>query len=294
MQAFGQEFYPYESIRALKLAERAGLNDRHELRDRIATLLPHDSEQTRRRIASKFIQRYLTGDRKLIDPPAAEQAFVRLVARHRHLPAQIELLYYQLSQVDTVVGAIARELFHPVFIAGQPPAGIGADAFAAQNGGQLLALEPLLTRPFIVHYAKTQWGFGNRATIDRALRVLQGAGLVDRERMTELRRHPDAYSLSEHDVSLVTFTYAFYNEYLPQATAQVSTAAGTPAASMTVPRAAVANSDFARTLLLAPVQVEERLEAARRHQLLAQNDGQIRLFYANLNFLVDALLAKAL
>jgi hypothetical protein len=284
MRSFGQEFYPYEAIRALKLAEKATVSDRQALRDRIATLLPQDSERTRRRIASKFVQRYFTGTRRHIAPPPTEQPFVRLVARHRHVPAQIELLYYQLAKIDTIVGAIARDLFYPVFILGTPPAGCSAEEFATLNGGQLLSVAPLLTRAFIVHYAELHWHFHNRATIDRSLRVLQGAGLIDRERMPELRRHPDAYRLSGHDVSLVTFVYALYDELLPQALE----------ANMRLREDDITDAAFARVLLLSPSQINEHLDAARRHQLLARHESHIRFVFGDLNVLANALLTKAL
>src|SRR5947209_16510831 len=41
------------------------------------------------------------------------------------------------------------------------------------------------------------------------------AGLIARERMVDVRGHPTAFRLSRHDVSLVTFVYALYDEFLP-------------------------------------------------------------------------------
>src|SRR5687768_16279453 len=96
-QSFGQEFYPYESIRALRLADKMRLTDRHELVGHIAESLPQPSPRTRRRVAEKLVQRYFTGSRMFIAPPAHAQPFVRLVARQRHTPAQIELLYLRLA-----------------------------------------------------------------------------------------------------------------------------------------------------------------------------------------------------
>jgi hypothetical protein len=236
------------------------------------------------RIAGKLAQRYLTGTRRKIAPPPQAQPFVRLVARHRHAPTQIELLYYQLSKVDSIVGAIAHELFYPVCVAGQPPDDLSDEEFAARNGAQLLSTAPLLTRSFILDYAKTRWGFTNRSTIDRSLRVLQGAGLIARERMAELRGHPVSFRLSDHDVSSVTFIYALYDEFLPQA--------NTP--NFVLGSQRLSTTSFARTLLLSPAQVASHCETARRHQLLAQHQGELRLVFSNLNALVDALLTKAI
>jgi len=279
--AFGQEFYPHEAIQALKVADKSNVTDRAALTERIAGLLPQDSLGTKRRIATKFIQRYLSGTRHTIAPPPHEQPFARLVARHRHIPTQIELLYYQLTKIDTLVGALARELFYPVCVAGQPPAGCAAAEFAALNGSQLLAISPLLTRSFLLDYCRARWQFDSHASIDRSLRVLQGAGLIARERMTEWRSHPVAFRLSDHDVSPVTFVYALYDEWLPRAPDGV------------VP-GGLDTADFARTLLLSPEQVEEHCETARRHQLLVRQGNGLRLVFNDMNELVTALLAKAI
>ncbi|MDQ3812961.1 MAG: hypothetical protein M3347_03315, partial [Armatimonadota bacterium] len=175
--------------------------------------------------------------------------------------------------------------FYPVCIGGRPPVGLSSAEFAARNGAQLLTVAPLLTRSFILDYARTQWNFTNRSTVDRSLRVLQGAGLIARERMGELRRHPPAFRLSNHNVSLVTFVFALYDEFLPHV----------HDAGFILSRDVLPVADFARTLLLFPAQVEEHCEAARRHQLLAQSQhGQLRLVFGNLDALVDALLAKAI
>ena|GEM_PF-6418989 len=284
MNSFGQEFYPYESIRALKFADKTKLTDRHTLIEHLATQLPQPSQHTRWRIATKFAQRYLNGTRRNITPPPHCQPFVRLVARQRHTPTQIELLYLRLSKVDSIVGALARDLFYPVCIAERPPEGFSSAEFAARNGGQLFSTSPLLTHSFIFHYARARWNFQDRATIDRSLRVLQGAGLIARERMLDLRGHPTAFRLSQHNVSLTTFLYAFYEEFLPHARS----------GNLAVLQSVLPITDFARTLLLTPSQVMEHCEAARQHQLVAQQSDQLRLVFGNLDAVVDTLLTKAL
>jgi hypothetical protein len=315
LRSFGQEFYPYEALRAIKLADKSKASDRCALTQHIAGTLPQPSARTRERIAAKFIQRYinerapldalppaLNGDlfneapaqSKYFAPrlrPAHCQPFVRLVARHQHLPTQIELLYLRLARVDNIVGALARELFYPTCLQNRAPAGLGAAEFATRNGGQLLTITPQLTRQFILHYAQETWNFSDRATIDRALRVLQGAGLIARQRMTEVRRRPTAFRLADHNVSPVTFAFALYDEFLPHLQQQLETAQDR---HFFISRSVLPIADFARTLLLSPAQVEEHLELARRHQLLSQNGDQIRLVFSNLDALVDALLAKAI
>ena len=289
--SFGQEFYPYESIRALRVADKTRLTDRRQLVERIAGELSQSSESTRRRVAEKLVQRYFEGTRGALVPAAHCQPFVRLVARSRHAPGQIELLYWQLTQVDTLVGALARELFYPVCIAQRPPDGIASAAFAARNGAQLFGtgafhdFAPQITRAFVHDYARDQWHFCNAPSLDRALRILQGAGLIARERMSALRGHPPSYRLSNHDVSLTTFLWALYDEFLPHAqNGNFSLAPGV-----------LAVSDFARTLLLSPAQVEQHCEAARHHQFLAASfNGTLRLTFGNQDALADALLSRAL
>jgi hypothetical protein len=111
------------------------LSERAAIIAAISASLPQPSEKTRRRIASKIAQRYITGRRKIIDPPPHQQPFVRLLTKHPHTPAQIELLYFQLCQTDTLVGALARDLFYPTGIERRAPQGLSESEFAVANGG---------------------------------------------------------------------------------------------------------------------------------------------------------------
>lgn len=328
LHSFGQEFYPHESIRAIKLAYKLPLSDRATLAHHIAASLPQPSGRTRERIAAKLIQRYLsdTGrttpreeaafqsglfDVEEPEPsrraalslwcPPGEQPFVRLMARCRHVPTQIELLFWRLSRVDVLAGALARELFYPVCLQGRAPDGLSRVEFSTRNGGQLFSVSPQLTRTFIFFYARTFWNFHDRASLDRALRILQSAGLIARERMMELRGRPTAFRLREHNVSTTTFVFALYDEFLPHF--QISSAPTTKPrngfreaspADLSIARSVLPISEFARTLLLSPTQIEEHCETARLHQLLAQQNDSVRLLFGQLNALVEALLAKAI
>ena len=144
-------------------------------------------------------------------------------------------------------------------------------------------MSPLLTRGFVLHYAKTRWRFGDHATVDRSLRILQSAGLIARERMADLRGHPTAFRLSRHDVSLVTFVYGLYDEFLPHLHGGTALVPGV-----------LPISDFARTLLLDPAEVAAHCESARLHRLLAGHGEQLRLVFSSLDVLVDHLLTSAL
>ena len=283
MNSFGQEFYPYESIRALKFADRTRMTDRRALIEHIASQLSQTSEMTRLRVAAKIVQRFLLGNATMIVPSPQLQPFARIVARNKHTPTQIELLYLRLANVDSIVGRMARELFYPVCVANRPPDSYGSAEFAAANGAQLFTPVPMLTRSFIHAHAREKWNFGNKATIDRSLRVLQNAGLIARERMSGLRGHPPALTMSTHDVSLVTFVWALHEEFLPHV----------GDAHFALLPESIAISDFARTLLLSPEQIAAHCLAARKHQLLALHNKQLRFVFGNMDALADALLAKA-
>lgn len=280
MKAFGQEFYPHESVRALRLAEKLKTTDRRELSRQIAAQLPQGSLATRKRLAVKIIQRFLKATQRRL-APWHEQEFAHLVARARQTPAQVELLYYRVAQIDEIVGALARELFYPVCIERRPPAEYSLDEFAARNGNRFPDAAPLLTRTFLMEHARRCWSYQSGVSLDRALRVLASAGLIARERMTELPGHPAAFCLAAHDVAPATFVWALYDEFQQRNAPPVTLRE-------------IGNAAFVRTLLLSPAQVENALKNARRHQLLQVRGDEVRLLFNSPSTLVDALLAKAM
>ena len=282
MHSFGQEFYPLETIRALQLVARRRLSERGALLEIIASSLPQQSAKTRRRIASKILQRFVAGKRKIIDPPPHEQPFIRLLTRLPNVGAQIELLYFELCRTDEIVGALARDLFYPTGIERRAPKGWNESEFAVANGGllpEIADLAPPLTRAFIIEYARAQWKFRDASSVDRALRVLQGAGLVSQQRLMALRGHPCAFRVAAHDVSTETFLWALHREFLLAGRAKQY--------SFTVSQ--LETAPFARILLLNAEQVRAHLEAARKRQLLAGRGQEARLVFGNLDALGDAL-----
>ncbi len=286
MHSFGQEFYPLETIRALQLVARKRLSERGALLEIIAASLPQSSVKTRRRIASKILQRYIVGKRKIIDPPPHEQPFVRLLTRLLNVGAQIELLYFELCRTDEIVGALARDLFYPTGIERRAPQGWKQNEFAVANGSllpEVTELAPPLTRAFIVEYARAQWKFQDASSVDRALRVLQGAGLISQERLAALRGHPCAFRVAAHDVSTETFLWALHREFLLPGRARQY--------SFTVSQ--LETAPFARTLLLDAEQVIAHLEATRKRQLLAGREQEVRLVFSNLDALADALVGHS-
>lgn len=284
IKSFGQEFYPHEALRVLRAAEKIKTSDRRELMARLCQELPQRSDATRRRLAAKFIQRYLSATRSRIHPSPDQQPLVKLVARLRHTPALIQLLYYELQKTDELVGVLARELFYPVCIEGRAPHQYSQSEFAARNGNRLFSDAPLLTRPFILDHAREQWNFNDAASIDRALRVLLGAGLIARERMADLRNHPTSFYLADHEVAPATFAWALYDECLP----------ALHNGNMMLDREEIAKAKFARTFLMEPAQVQTSLETLRRHQLIAVRGTQVRLLLGDASTLADALLSKAM
>lgn len=283
-QSFGQEFYPYEAVKAIRLAQR--VHDRGALRERIAESLPHHSSQTRRRVANKLIQRYV---------PCAKGAvlsspFMALMNHVRDYPTQIELLYYELTKTDRIVGAIARHIFYPYFIEDRIPGGFEEKEFRALNASQLFVHQKVITRDFVEAFAHRVWNFHNAPTLRRALRILSQAGIIQSERLLELRYHPVAYGMNAHDVGLTTFVYCLYDEFLNVVGKSAPTVADVQRAS------------FVRTFLLTPQQVNHLLQTARRYRFIhcpslpaTNSDGHavVRLLFPTLADGVRELTAKA-
>ncbi len=141
-QSFGQEFYPFEAVKAIRLAQR--INERRTLRERVAESLPHASTQTRHRVANKLIQRYVP----CVKGAVQSSPFIALMNHVRDYPTQIELLYYELTKTDRIVGAIARHIFYPYFVEDRIPGGFEEAEFRALNASQLFVHQKVITRDF--------------------------------------------------------------------------------------------------------------------------------------------------
>jgi hypothetical protein len=216
---------------------------------------------TRLRIAAKIVQR-------ISAPRAAKSCrrrkrsrFVRLVARSRHTPTQMELLFYRLSKVDAIVGAMARELFYPVCIAGRPPDGISSASSRRATAPNCWRPEPLVNA--LVHHRVLEKSLELHQSLNDRPQPARaaGRGTIARERPDRTARSSHGFRLSQHNVSLATFPLRLYDEFLPHA----------HNAALALSCDVLPVSDFARTLLLSPAQVEEHCRVARSHQLLAQH-----------------------
>jgi hypothetical protein len=283
-QSFGQEFYPYEAVKAIRLSQR--IHERSALRDRIAESLGHTSSQTRQRVANKLIQRYVP----CVKGAVQSSPFIALMNHVRDYPTQIELLYYELTKTDRIVGAMARHIFYPYFIEDRIPGGFEEKEFRVLNASQLFVQNKVITRDFVVAFAQRVWNFGNVPTLRRALRILSQAGIVQSEKLLELRYHPIAYGMNPHDVGLTTFIYCLFDEFLS------IVGKSTPTAHE------VQRANFARTFVLTTEQINHLLQLARRYRFIscpplpalnADSDAAVRLLYPTLADGVRELTAKA-
>ena len=274
--AFGQELYPEDAAQALRLA--LGVGTRAELRQQIVAALPQPSEKTRDRIADKLIQRLIPIEHGSV----VVSPFVRLAACTRDDQARTELIYYRTAQTDTIIAAIAAEMFYPYFILGRPPKGFNASQFRFANTGALFDYDNVITASFVSAYARKVWGFHSEATAIRALRVLREAGLIEALPSTPGRMRRHAFALRPHTMQPATFAFCLYEEF----------------ASRRSPALAVdqiQNADFARMFIVRPVDVTALLEEARRSKLVVRRGGAAPRYgpAADLEGLVDALLGSA-
>jgi len=273
LAAFGQELYRDEAAQALRLAIEA--ETRADLRERIMSVLPQRSQKTRGRIADKLIQRLVPIRRGQV----VVSPFVRLAANIGDPQACTELIYYRTAQTDTIVAALAAEIFYPYFVQGRPPKGFSANQFRFANTGALFDYDNVITASFIVSYARRAWGFRSQPTVLRALRILREAGLIEALPSLPGGARQPAFAIAPHTMRLPTFALCLYEEF----------------ASRRAPALALdqmQNAHFARMLIVRPVDVTAMAEDARRHKLLVRSGGAAPRYApaTNLEGLVDKLL----
>lgn len=253
-----------ESLRAIEMA--AGCGERRELRDRVVKLLRQRAKTTRERIANKLIQRYLAGEKgRLRVGPFAE-----LVGGIKDQTSRTQLLYYRLTQVDELVGALAREVVYPYFIERAVPKGFKRDEFFAINGQRLIDEDPYLLSPFLDEFATRNWRVKPGDSLGQAMRILADAGFVERRRIRSVFRHPYALYPAKNDATMTAFVYALYDEL-----------GGTKGA---LPEARLVESTFARTLLMPPDIVRHMVRNCRQYGFLRRQrkTGDLTLTYGSL------------
>jgi hypothetical protein len=252
--AFGQELYPDEAAQALRLALQAAT--RAELRGQIIAALPQPSLKSRARIADKLIQRLIPVEKGAV----IVAPFVRLAANIADTQARAELIYYRTAQTDSIIGAIAAEILYPYFIQGRPPKGFSASQFRFANTGALFDYDNVVTRSFVVRYARDAWGFDSEQSVTRALRILREARLIEALPNPPGTARQLSFALAPHTMRLPTFAFCLYEEL----------AGGAPPAP---PLDRIQGADFARIFIVRPQEVTALAEEARRRKLLARSGG---------------------
>ncbi|UCH34903.1 MAG: hypothetical protein JSV65_00675 [Armatimonadota bacterium] len=271
--AFGQELYPDEAAHALRLA--LDVERRADLRAQLIAALPQTSEKTRGRIADKLIQRLIpvTKGQVVVSP------FVRLAASITDTQARTELIYYRTAQTDSIIAAIAAEIFYPYFVQGRAPKGFTAGQFRLANTGALFDYDNVLTRSFISAYARKTWGFRSEPTVTRALRILREAGLIEALPSAPGSPGQPAFAVRPHTMRLPTFVFCLYEEFA---------ARRSPGLALDQ----MQNAQFARMFIVRPVDVTAMAEDARRRKLLLRTGGAAPRFTpaTDLDGLVEMLL----
>lgn len=266
---FSQELYYDESIQAIE--SFADAPRRRELHARIAAELPHTSAATRKRIATKIIQRCF------VDPdgsfPAA--AFLKLVSATRRRDIRLDLLYWRAARTDAVIEALAGDLFHPYFAMGTIPQGYTEPEFHMANTATLFSVDSVITRDFAIEYARRVWGFDSARTITLALRIMRQAEILDAVSVTLGRRRVHGYYPLPHTPRLEVFAYCVYEEFLGEG----------PLISSDRLR----NSVFAKVFLLSGLQMDSLAKMAERKRLLVPEGRYWRLTNKSLAEVVETL-----
>lgn len=205
LSIFGQEFYYEESIQAIRAFPHALESDR--LRDQIADILPHPSESTRRRIASKIVQRYYRGNE---DSPA--DLFPALINGIKSESARRDLLFWRTARTDRLIIAIACEILYPYFVLHSFPTGYDETTFNSANTATLFAVDRIVTREFAARYARERWGFDSIRTVSLALRIMRQAAILDSISVKLGRRHVLGYFPQPHSIRAEAFAYCVYEE----------------------------------------------------------------------------------
>jgi len=299
--AFGHGLYPEVAIRIITVLSGAaterkprlrpnerGSFNRQEVRDEIVRLLPQPSQATRRAVANKMIQRFEL--RRADFAEITPTPFVRLVGNINDRTTRIQLLLWQLSRVDTLVGAVAQHVLYPYLVQGCPPKGWSAEEFHVVNDGQLFTVERFITLRFIEEFARRAWRFTSRPALHLAVRILMQCGRIVQVRQKSLRYHPKACLLSHEAVQLVAFVFGIHQELLPKHQGG------------DVPLEQIIEGEFAKTMLITPEEVSDLVRRGVKYGFFRKAHPQervtrltaIRLSCQTLDELVDGLLKLAL
>jgi len=205
---FGQELYFEESIRAIESFHDAPEHDR--LSARIAEQLPHQSPATRLRVATKIVQRFF----KSPDGNSHAGPFLRLVNGLKSESARRDLLYWRTARTDSLIAAIAGEIFYPYFVLNDLPQGYDESSFRMANTAGLFAIDRVISLDFTVEYARRIWNFDSARTVTLALRIMRQAGIADALNVEIENHRVLSYYLLPHSLSPEVFAYCMGEEFL--------------------------------------------------------------------------------
>jgi hypothetical protein len=248
---FGQEFYFEESIRAIEALADASESGRPA--ERIAELLPHPSQETRLRVASKIAQRFFRPP----DGRISAVPFLRLVKGTKDESSRRYLLYWRTARTDQVIAAIAGDIFYPYFVLNTTPSGFDEAAFNQANTGTLLTVDRIISRDFVAEYSERIWRLESARTLTLALRIMRQAEILDAVSMNIAGRRVLGYYPMPSCIRPEIFAYCMCEELFagPEAV---------PMPSLDQ----VQNGDCAKLFLLSRLHVDSLLKSLDRKKLI--------------------------
>lgn len=268
LATFGQELYFQESIRAIECFSDAPADD--HLPPKIAEILPHPSENTRLRVASKLIQRYFK----------AGPSYLKLVKATKNDAARHELLYWRTARTDAVIGAIAREIFYPYFVLNALPKGYDESEFRMANTATLFSADRIISRDFAIRYARETWDFDSERTVTLALRIMKQAEVLDSISVKLGGRHVLGYFPQPVCPKPEIFAYCMYEEFSPLLGRELN--------SRPTPDR-VQNGDCSKLFFLNRLQVDSLLKTLQKRKLIEFEGMHIRFAFSDLDALVKEL-----
>ena len=243
LNTLGIEFAFEESIAALAVVDPEA-SSREQIKAMMAAL-PYPSVKTRQRVAEKIHQRYVD--------PREDVRPVRLAELIPTVPSRKvrrELLVYQLSRVDGVPAALARDIFYPYFVHCALPKGYTDASFRRANTGTLLETDRFVSTTFCTEFAKRAWGFNSPRSVGIGLRILRDGRILDSTFVHAGSQRVLGWIPTFRGISVATFVYALYAEYGDELT-------------VGVPLDRIHNSTCARLFLLNPIAVDSLIETTR-------------------------------
>ncbi len=242
LATFGQELYFEESMKAIETL--SGAQDGERLSAAIAELLPHPSNATRLRVASKISQRFFR-------PP---DAFLAMVRTARDEASKRDLLYWRTARTDGIIASLAAQVFYPYFVLCELPQGYDDSTFRLANTSTLFSVDRIISRDFAITYAREMWGFDSVRTVILALRIMRQAGLLESVLLEVMGRHVLGYYPKPHPMSVEVFAYCLYEEFFDE--------------SPTVALDRIYNADCVKCFLLLPYQVDSILKELQERGLV--------------------------